>query len=321
MISGWKTKVGIVEETTYGTARVVTNQIPFLSEGILEEPTTIIPPVVSGGGSYRYMRLSGIKYSGPLSLFPFYGATAAGLIGRLIEKVALGTEYQYSDLTDYVLYPDGQPGSFTLCIDKEGTVHEYTGGKVLAITISADVVWSMSVDLIFQDHTTTGVNTSSSGWTLADSEPIFFVDTVLTINDFSAGTPTDEYTIRNFSVSVTNDYIIKRTKSSGLLIDEPRRKKRDCAVSIGLVDEGTFQDDIDNQTYKKGWFKSSANIGGTAYSRYIYFPKFRILDMPVPVGGESIVEPVINLQLFKTESPTGFPAGLDTEIIFRNTKG
>ena len=321
---GWKTQAGIIKEVTYGTAPVVASQIPFISEGITQAQEIQFPPEEDAEGGYRHGKLTGLRYSGPVSFFPVYEVEGYGDT-RLIEQVALGAESNPSVINNNYYPSTVQPGSVCLCFDKEGVIHQHTGGKVLSMTIASSLgePWKIDADMVFQDRTTESlINTTSSGWSLLEGTLILFDETKLYINDYSAGAPVagDEVIMTDFSVSIANDYIVNQQEASGYNIGRPKRIRRTATAAVGLIDKASFQDDIDNKTVKKGYLQATLIGGPSGYNYYkrIWLPSFRITNLPGSVDGPGIVLPKLEFQMLRASSPTGFPAGFDTEIIYQS---
>lgn len=319
MIGSWKTKIGVVREDSYGVDKLVTRQIPFLidSVGITKNLIRILG--ADALGSHKRAKLTGLRYTGSVGFILNHYTSeeeSSLLLAIALGQTISGTGYRY-------LYPSGdQPESFNLCLDEDGTIYTHLGGKVLDLNISGSPSGPLTADasVIFQDRTdSSSINTSSSGWTLSEGELILFEDVVFWINDYSAGalSSSDEVIISSLNVKITGDYIINQTKSSGLNISEPRRKKWDLSASFGVTELGSLLADSENRTLKKALLRATKVSGGKTYTFTIWFPKCEVVAFPGEIGTGTI-EPSIRLELFKPGTvPTGFPnydAGIIIEI-------
>jgi len=206
----------------------------------------------------------------------------------------------------------------TLCIDKCVSIWEYISTMVQAMTIKGEARGiSIELELIPYDlNRSSTVNTSSSGWSIPNSdwESILLPDLEFWISDYStdvALTSDDAIGISGFEIRLENNLIAEKDSLSGQYISEPRREgKRRVTGSFTFprYETDTFLERLDAQVAQMAMLKFTGSeiAPGHHHTFWIWLPTLKFDKVEALIDGPGLL-PVSHT--FTCEIPAGCPAG------------
>ena len=320
--AGYKSILAVVKEASdaYGTAVVVTEMLPFLSEDIKETADRVNDESLIGQAGFNRTFKNQSEYSGPVEFNLDYGSW------DLLIAAALGAAGSPSLVTDlysntYTLTSNVDI-SATLAenkdvVDATGLLHEWPGVKVDKLTLKGTAGGPITgtLDLIAQNHYTTGdgniTNSKAniSAATLLSIPVTMFEDMVFSVADnVNALAGGDAICIGNFEFTIDNGL---RRLLTNCALDEPdREKRRGISLKIGIPSytSDQFKSWRDANTELQALIQCSRSVSGVTddYYNELRLGKIQVSDFQTPTAGEGIIAPTVDFNCLRatTDNPT-----------------
>ena len=277
---GYASRLGIGEETSWGTAVAVTQLLPFTSEDLSLEKDKADDPILSGDAGRNLAETLKSRVSGSVETNLTFGSAF-----DLVFKAALGLQTSDTtaktetfDLADDVT--DILP-SVTIAVDKQVSVHEFAGCKINRLTISSDgSLLTASFEVLGRSRSRNGTNTSTQLASAAGyGARIRHADITFKINNVAVN-------IANFSLTLNNN-LQHIEENSELPTNIERAGKREVTLSFELAryTTDTYAQYLEQDT------EIAVEIVATKGndSLTISLPKVVVTNAGQPVGGAELI--------------------------------
>lgn len=275
---GFLSRLAIGTEASFGTATTVSQLLPFTSESLSLEKDKLDDPVLTGTSARLLAETVRQRVSGSIET----NLTFGGAFDQIF-KAALGS--QTSDttaLTETFDLTEDITTSLTIAVDKQVSIHEFSGCKINQLTISSDgSVLTVSVDVLGKSRTINGVNTvtefdTANGYGTRIRHP----DIVFKINGVSVN-------IASFTLTLNNNLTFIEENALEP-IDIERNGKREVSLSFELAryTTDTYLQNFENDTE----FSVEISASRGTDSLTITLPKVVVTNVSQPVGGAEIIK-------------------------------
>jgi hypothetical protein len=275
---GFLARLAIGTESSFGTAVAVSQILPFTSESLSLEKDKLDDPILTGTSGRLLAETIRQRVSGSIET----NLTFGGAFDQVF-KAALGS--QTSDTTaqteTFDLVEDITT-SLTVAIDKQTSIHEFSGCKINQLTISSDgSVLTASLDILGKSRTRNGVNTATefdnaSGYGTRIRHP----DIVFKVNGVAVN-------IASFTLTLNNNLTaIEENAVEPTAIE--RNGKREVSLSFELAryTTDTYSQNFENDTE----FSVEISASNGTDSLTITLPRVIVTNASQPVGGAEIIK-------------------------------
>ena len=279
---GFLARLGIGKESSFGTAVAITQLLPFTSESLSLEKDKLDDPILRGTAGRFLAETVRSRVSGSFEANLTFGGAfdpifAAALGSQTSDTTALTETF---DLAEDI------NNSLTIAIDKQTSIHEFSGCKINQLTISSDgSVLTASVDVLGKSRTRNGVNTATefdaaAGYGVRIKHP----DIVFKVNGVAVN-------IASFTLTLNNNLTLVEENAVEPTAIE-RNGKREVSLSFELAryTTDTYSQNFENDTE----FSVEISAANGSDSLTITLPKVVVTNASQPVGGAEIIKQSID---------------------------
>ncbi len=277
---GFASRLGVGLETSWGTAVPITQLLPFTSEDLSLEKDKADDPILHGVAGRDLAETVRSRVSGSVEAHLTFG----GAFDPIFEA-ALGiktsdttAKTETFDLADDVT--DILP-SLTIAVDKQVSIHEYTGCKINRLTISSDgSLLTVSFEVLGKSRTRNGVNTATEfANAFGYGVRVRHADITFKINGIAVN-------IASFNLTLSNN-LQHIEENSELPTNIERAGKREVTLSFELAryTTDTYAQYLEQDT------EIAVEIVATkgTDSLTISLPKVVVVNASQPVGGAELI--------------------------------
>lgn len=325
---GWKSRMAIGLESTYGTAVAVTQAVPYLTENIAHNKERLNDESLTGDAGFNRSFVGQESNMGPLSFNLDYGnldmliaaAMGAASTPALVTDL-YGNTYTLADEIDH---------SITAAIDKDVSVHEWRGCKINKLTLRGETSRPVTaeIELVAYDRKVTGTENDSAAIaaaTVLEVPVCMFGDLTFRLGDLTdALTSNDDLCISGFELVIDNKLKTDDITNCGL--DEPERDgRRVITLNVTLpsyqADTYTTYKDADTELQVNMIFERADADLTDDYQIDIRLGKMMVSDYQTPVEGEQMIRPSLPLVALRADedNPTWTTMTEEMEIYVQNT--
>ena len=306
---GHQSRAAIGKEATWGTGVAVNEILPFKSEGVDKTIQKLVQEYLNKSAAYEQSVASTIAVQGDVTLEGVYDVGGTNILG--IDSIILGAlgsaAYDSTNGVNKYTVADDILTSFTVAINKDGTVWEVQGAKVnqLQINGSAGNKLELVASLIGYDLKRTGdagiVNSPTAVDGLSSGRPTLIVFDHLTakLGTFGASSAVK---ISEFSVSINNNLSEPQFASGDLRTLEPLRngfREVSGSLTFPRYDSDTVFQWFDNNTELELTLEF---VSGSQYFK-IFLPRIIISEPPTaPVGGPELLTVTIPFKALENQN-------------------
>ena len=293
---GFAAKAAVGKETTWGTPVVVSQLIPFVSEGLSKEFSRASDNIL-GSEAIQRAEITQENTSGSVELEAVYTG-----LDEILEA-ALGTKSGTGISTDPFIFSltEDINTSLTIAIDKQVSVHEFVGVKINQLTIqgSAGDTIKVSLDTIAKskNRAASALNLSTD---IAAASP--FGGRML-FSDVSCSVGGSPIGIAGFNLQLNNN-LTAVYENSKEPVEILRNGKREVSLSIDIARyiNDTFNDyfELDAEIP----IILSATDGTNNFE--INIPRAKVTKVGDPVGGAEIIKQTVEFILLKSGTSNEF---------------
>lgn len=293
---GFAAKAAVGKEASWGTPVVVSQLIPFVSEGLSKEFSRASDNIL-GSEAIQRAEITQENTSGSIELEAVY----TGL--DKIFEIALGSKSGTGTAADPYIFSltEDIDKSLTVAIDKQVSVHEFAGVKINQLTIqgSAGDTVKVSLDTIakLKNRGTSATNTSAN----IDAAAAF--GGRMLFSDFSCSVGGSPIGMAGFNLQLNNNLTaVFENKKEPVEISRNGKREVSLSIDIARYTNDTFND----------YFELDAEIpiilsatDGTNHFE-INIPRAKVTKVGDPVGGAEIIKQTVEFSLLKSGASNEF---------------
>ncbi len=277
---GFAARLGIREETSWGTAVAISQLLPFTSEDLSLEKDKADDPILHGVAGRDLAETVRSRVSGSVDTSLVFGGAfdpvfKAALGLQTSDTTALTETFDLADDVTDIL------PSLTIAIDKQVSIHEFAGCKINRLTISSDgSLLSVSFDVLGRSRTRNGVNTTLEFDNAAGyGARVRHADITFKINGVAVN-------IASFNLTLNNN-LQHIEENSELPTNIERVGKREVTLSFELAryTTDTYAQYLEQDTE----FSVEISASKGTDSITIYLPRVVVTNAGQPVGGAELI--------------------------------